>query len=78
MSRYARILAPGGRIEFKTDNRELFDWSVEQAEASAFRIAELTHDLHSDARLNEGNVMTEYEERFSSQGHPICKYILQG
>lgn len=35
-----------------------------------------TFDLHADARLNEGNVMTEYEERFSVQGNPICKYII--
>jgi tRNA (guanine-N7-)-methyltransferase len=36
----------------------------------------ITYDLHSDASLMEGNVMTEYEEKFSSIGNPICKYII--
>ena len=35
-----------------------------------------TYDLHNDAALMEGNVMTEYEEKFSSVGNPICKYII--
>ena len=39
-------------------------------------LKEKTFVLHADARLNEGNVMTEYEERFSAQGNPICKYII--
>ena len=77
LARYDKILAPGGLIEFKTDNRALFDWSVKEVAPAGFRIAELTHNLHADARLNRNNVMTEYEERFSSQGHPICKYIIQ-
>ena len=34
-----------------------------------------TRDLHHDSVLNEGNIMTEYEENFSSKGNPICKLI---
>ena len=36
----------------------------------------MTRDLHSDPEMMQGNVMTEYEERFSSMGNPICKYII--
>ena len=77
LERYDRILKKDGRIEFKTDNRALFDFAVEEVEASAFKITALTHDLHSDDDLMLGNVMTEYEEKFSSMGNPICKYILE-
>ena len=77
LERYARILVPEGRVEFKTDNRALFEWSVEEAKLAGWRMVEQTFDLHADARLCEGNVMTEYEERFSAQGNPICKYVIQ-
>ena len=77
LERYDRILKKDGRIEFKTDNRALFDFAVEEVEASAFKITALTYDLHSDKDLMQGNVMTEYEEKFSSMGNPICKYILE-
>lgn len=76
LERYDKILKKDGVIEFKTDNRELFDFAVEELEPAGWRIKELTYDLHADERLNEGNVMTEYEERFSSKGNPICKYIV--
>lgn len=75
-ARYDTILTPDGRIEFKTDNRELFDFSVEQLENSAiWKITACTYDLHHDNLLNQGNIMTEYEEKFSSLGNPICKLI---
>lgn len=72
---YEEILAPDGVIEFKTDNRVLFDYSVETIPASGWKIREITYDLHNDAAMNEGNVMTEYEEKFSSRGNPIFKLI---
>ena len=76
LARYDKILKKDGVIEFKTDNRPLFDFAVEETEPAGWKIKELTYDLHADARLCEGNVMTEYEEKFSSQGNPICKYII--
>ncbi|MDO4332694.1 MAG: tRNA (guanosine(46)-N7)-methyltransferase TrmB [Eubacteriales bacterium] len=76
LARYDRILKKEGVIEFKTDNRDLFDFAVEELEPANWKIKELTYDLHADERLCENNVMTEYEERFSSQGNPICKYII--
>lgn len=74
--RYDRILSKDGTIEFKTDNRALFDFALEELEPAGWKLKECTFDLHSDLRLNEGNVMTEYEQRFSAQGNPICKYII--
>ena len=76
LARYDKILVDGGRIEFKTDNRILFDWAVEQLEDTKWKADLITYDLHADPALLEGNVMTEYEERFSSMGNPICKYII--
>lgn len=75
-NRYDRILAPDGQVEFKTDNRALFDFSVEQLEESTiWKTTACTYDLHHDEAMNTGNIMTEYEEKFSSQNHPICKLI---
>ncbi|MGN1159201.1 MAG: tRNA (guanosine(46)-N7)-methyltransferase TrmB [Lachnospiraceae bacterium] len=76
LARYDQILAEGGTIEFKTDNRPLFDFALEELADSAWKADAVTYDLHADAVLCEGNVMTEYEEKFSAQGNPICKYIL--
>ena len=76
LARYDKILEPQGRIEFKTDNRALFDFAVEELEPAGWRAEKITYDLHHDEAMMEGNVMTEYEERFSAAGNPICKYII--
>lgn len=76
LARYDRIVKEGGRIEFKTDNRPLFDFAVEELSDSAWKADVITYDLHGDTALSEGNIMTEYEEKFSAMGNPICKYIL--
>lgn len=76
LSRYDQILATDGSIEFKTDNRALFDFSLDEIEHSAvWKLAAHTFDLHHTPELCEGNIMTEYEEKFSSLGNPICKLI---
>mgnify|MGYP002571800842 CR=1 FL=1 len=76
LARYDVILKKEGTLEFKTDNRPLFDFAVEELEPAGWQAKVITYDLHSDAALMEGNVMTEYEEKFSSIGNPICKYII--
>ena len=76
LGRYNTVLKPQGNLEFKTDNRDLFDFAVEQLEPAGWTADVITYDLHSDEALMAGNVMTEYEERFSSMGNPICKYII--
>lgn len=73
--RYDKILAFDGVVEFKTDNRELFDFSLEQVELAGWVLLAKTYGLHNDPTLSRGNVMTEYEEKFSGQGHPIHKLI---
>ena len=73
--RYDQVLAPEGRVEFKTDNQDLFRFSLEEADEAGWRVLMSTWDLHSDPDMNRGNVMTEYEEKFSAKGNPICKLI---
>ena len=74
-ARYDQMLKKEGRVEFKTDNKALFDFSVEEVKEAGWILEECTYDLHNDTRLNEGNVMTEYEKKFSELGNPICKLI---
>lgn len=76
LARYDVILKKGGRLEFKTDNRMLFDFAVEELAPAGWKADMVTYDLHGDEKLMAGNVMTEYEERFSAEGNPICKYII--
>lgn len=70
---YKRILKDNGEICFKTDNRDLFDFSLESFPENGFTLSDVTYDLHNSDF--EGNIMTEYEERFSSMGVPICRLV---
>ena len=74
-AQYDKVLATEGGVEFKTDNRPLFEFSLVQVEEAGWRLLGKTFDLHHDEQMNEGNVMTEYEEKFSSMGNPIHKLI---
>ena len=76
LARFDQILKKEGRIEFKTDNRDLFDFAVEEVEPAGWQIDAITYDLHHDEVMNQGNILTEYEEKFSSKGNPIYKYII--
>ena len=75
MAVYGQILADHGTVEFKTDNKGLFDYSLEAIPEAGWTITAHTFDLHHDPVMSVGNVMTEYEEKFSSMGNPICKLI---
>lgn len=71
---YEQVLSVGGLLEFKTDNVGLFDFSLEEIkEAPHWELLVETHNLHRDPVLNEGNIMTEYERKFSTLGNKICK-----
>lgn len=72
---YDQILDQDGFIQFKTDNRDLFDFSVETVNESSWNIDEITYDLHHSEFL-PGNIMTEYESRFVAEGKPICRYVI--
>ncbi|MCR5785086.1 MAG: tRNA (guanosine(46)-N7)-methyltransferase TrmB [Eubacterium sp.] len=76
LERYNVILNKEGKIEFKTDNTDLFNFSLEAAKEANWNIEAFTYDLHNDLKLNKGNVMTEYEEKFSAKGNPINKMII--
>lgn len=105
LSMYDKILSPDGDIRFKTDNRALFDYSVDVVrESDTWEIRELTYDLHHEPMVYTdvdpesstapkavlpqdlpeeaqaidppGNVMTEYEKKFTSLGHPICRLVM--
>lgn len=76
LQRYNEILSEEGNLEFKTDNRELFEFAMAELEPAGWHTDKVTYDLHKDAVMMEGNVMTEYEERFSAKGNPIYKYII--
>ena len=70
LSVYMNLLRDGGVLRFKTDNVGLFDFSLEEIEAMGLVPDIVTRDLHT-SEYNEGNIRTEYEENFSSQGIKI-------
>lgn len=72
-ARYDIILKKDGEVHFKTDNRSLFEFSLEEVEHAGWKLKNCTYDLHNDPVLKKGNVMTEYEAKFSALGHPIHK-----
>lgn len=77
LARYDQVLKTDGIIEFKTDNRPLFDFSLEEAKEANWHINLCTYDLHHEEELMKDNIMTEYEARFSAQGNPIHKMIIR-
>lgn len=70
---YRKILKPNGEIHFKTDNRNLFDFSLEQFAEIGFEVREVNFDLHKNEPAE--NIRTEYENKFSSQGVPINRCV---
>ena len=72
LEQYEKVLKPGAGIRFKTDNTDLFDWSVRTLAERNWQITAKTRNLHADPVLSAGNIMTEYEEKFSGLGQKIC------
>ncbi|GMQ61504.1 tRNA (guanosine(46)-N7)-methyltransferase TrmB [Vallitalea maricola] len=72
LERYEKVLSPNGRICFKTDNKNLFEFSLEEIEKYGWKTEKVTRHLHNSDYV-EGNTMTEYEEKFVSLGLPICR-----
>ncbi len=70
---YKAVLAPGGFIEIRTDNKDFFDFTLSEAEATGFFVENVTEDLHGSGLIKDG-IMTEYEEKFSLMGKKI-KYV---
>lgn len=76
LKRYDEILVRDGVIEFKTDNQDLFRFALEEIAPAGWQLLQMTEDLHHDEKMLAGNVMTEYEEKFSALGNPIYKYVI--
>ena len=74
MAVYDQILKSDGTVEFKTDNRELFDFSLQSIPEAGWNIELHTFYLHH-SEYAQDNVMTEYETKFSGEGKPICKLV---
>ncbi len=68
---YKKILADGGEIHQKTDNREFFEFSLEELSQSGFALKNVSLDLHNSGF--EGNIVTEYEQKFTEMGMPIYR-----
>lgn len=75
LSSYRAVLPEGGEVEFKTDNRHLFEYSLVSFMDFGMHWTpeDYTLDLHADADKVEGNVETEYEQKFMALGQPIYK-----
>ncbi len=74
LEKFKPLLKGGGAIEFKTDNRDLFDFSVPEFEAAGFEVCDVTYDLHQ-SEYASGNIMTEYEKNFSQKGFKINRLV---
>lgn len=70
LARYAKLLSESGEIHFKTDNEDLFMFSLEEFKESGWLLKNVSYDLHKE---DIPNVKTEYEEKFSSKGQPIFR-----
>lgn len=70
LERYKKLLKDGARIYFKTDNRPLFDYSVETFTECGYTLENVCYDLHNSP-LNEQNIRTEYENNFTDKGFTI-------
>lgn len=70
LKQYCDVICKGGVIQFKTDNEELFQFTLEQIEAEELEILELSRDLHA-SEFADANITTEYEDKFASTGKNI-------
>lgn len=75
LSLYEKVLIDNGEIHFKTDNRGLFEFSLMSLTDYGMKLKLVSLDLHNDDV--EDNIMTEYEEKFSSKGQPIYRLEAQ-
>ena len=71
LEKYRKLLAPGGQLFFKTDNEKLFEFSLNEMAAAGLTLGNITFDLHNSGMAD--NVMTEYEQKFSSLGLRIFR-----
>ena len=73
LEQYKKVLKKHGQIEFKTDNRELFEYSLVSMQNFGLKFIEVYLDLH---KTDIFNIQTEYEKKFSPFG-PIYKIVVE-
>ena len=74
LNSYREILSPYGFIIQKTDNRALFDYSIDSFTENGWKLSNVTYDLHNadtPSEILNQNIITEYERRFLDAGQPI-------
>jgi len=69
---YRKVLKDGGQIHFKSDNHDLFEWSLFQFPKAGFELSEVTRNLHENGICG---IMTDYEEKFHNMGTPINRCV---
>ncbi len=77
LERYKKILTDDGKIIFKTDNKGLFDYSLESFAENGFTVSEVCFDLHGDPVYSVDNIKTEYENNFSAKGFLINRLVAE-
>ncbi len=70
LEKYKKLLKKGGRIIQKTDDRDFFDFSLEEYKACGFALENVCYDLHEKGNP-EWNIVTEYEQKWVERGLPI-------
>jgi tRNA (guanine-N7-)-methyltransferase len=75
LSVYKEILMTAGKLQLKTDNRSLFEYSLWSFNHYGMKFSDVSVDLHADPEAYPDNVMTEYETKFHGKGQPI--YLLE-
>ena len=73
---YFKVLKPEGVVTFKTDNTDLFNWSILEIAAADLKILDITRDLHADPEAKADNIETEYEAKYSSLGETIKRVVI--
>ena len=72
LDKYRKVLKPEGHLEFKTDNRGLFEYSLVSMNNYGMNFEHVSVDLHHDNdEIAQRNVETEYEHKFAAKGNPI-------
>lgn len=77
LEKYKKILAPKGKIFFKTDNKGLFDYSLESFVENGYVVSDVCFDLHGDSVFSKDNIETEYEKNFSAKGFLINRLVAE-
>jgi len=76
LEKYKFMMKKGGAIEFKTDNDELFDFSLEEFKECGFTLTQESRDLHR-SEFDESNIRTEFEQKFADQGITIKRVVAE-